>query len=261
MIEYSDLSLMNETMLSNNRKLKSIIAKASNSICTFEDVDEYAKQLGETLGRAVDKMVTPSDLDEATLDAIRKLITADADKTKAFCEVVQLDLNQLAEIGLNPVDVAYDNERLDNLIKETSEITEQEQIRNLFLAIVVDYLQSYVDDWVRTNAKAQAGVGLKPVIVRKWVGTFGTHDTRRTDYCNKLAGRYEYGTETKRVYQRHRGCRCTVSYYPTAKAEGRITALSKGEKDVLQVLWNTGTQYGTSRTSKYRHRKQAAAKM
>lgn len=260
MIDYKDLEELHDAILSNNQKYKSIVAKAQNSVQTFADADEYAKQLGKAAGKAVNKMVTPSELDDS-LDAIRKLISADADRTKAFCEVIQLDLNQLAEIGLNPVDVGQDTERLDNLMKATSEITQQEQIDNIFAESVIDYLQAYVDSYVRANAEAQGNAGLKPIIVRKWVGIYGTHDTRRTDYCHQLEGKFEYGSEPKRVYQRHRGCRCTVTYYPSKRAEKRLTALAKGEKDVLGQLWNTGTQYGTSRTSKYRHRKQAAAKM
>ena len=87
-----------------------------------------------------------------------------------------------------------------------------------------------VDEWVKTNADFQNDAGLEPIIVRTWSGSYPSHDTKHTDWCESLAGTFEYGKEPKDVYKRHNGCRCTVEYFPNAKSKGRITAMAKGEK-------------------------------
>ena len=70
---------------------------------------------------------------------------------------------------------------------------------------------------------------------------------------------WSIGTD-KKVFQRHEGCRCTVSYYPQGTDKGTITAITKGERDTNKVLWNTGKVYSYSRKAQLRRRREQLGK-
>ena len=65
--------------------------------------------------------------------------------------------------------------------------------------------QSFLDDWVRENARLSASAGLRATITREEV-------SKCCDWCRKLAGTYEYGTEPKDIYRRHDNCKCAVIF-------------------------------------------------
>lgn len=251
-MDYKELAEQIVAAIENNKSVARLYDLARDGGATFADADELAKEIGETFKATFGEMLTPEQLDEATLGAVKRLINRGAIVTQEYCDIVQGDLNLLSDTGLQSVVPNVDTERINGIIENARGITMQEQIASMLGDNAVDFLMSVVDAWVKANAEFQASIGMEPIIVRKWIGVFGTHDTKRTDYCHTLAGRYQYGTEPKKVYQRHKGCRCTVTYYPDRKAEPRITALRKGDKDTQQVLWNTGKYSSTSRN---RHRR------
>ena len=83
--------------------------------------------------------------------------------------------------------------------------------------------QSFLDDWTRENARLSASAGLRATITREEV-------SKCCDWCRKLAGTYEYGTEPKDIYRRHDNCKCAVIF--------------KRDKEPYQDVW-TKKQYQT----------------
>ena len=153
-------------------------------------------------------------------------------------EVAQRNLNDAAGIGLNPLRRKFPEAKASELVRDLS-VVEPEMVASELARSVPTLMLSMVDDIVEYNRDFQAKAGLKPIIVRTWSGSYPSHDTKHTDWCHRLAGTYEYGTEPPEVYARHKGCRCRVEYFPSARAKGRITALAKGDTDRDSVLWNT----------------------
>lgn len=82
-------------------------------------------------------------------------------------------------------------------------------------AVISTFCMSIVDDSVKANADFQYNAGMSPKIIR-------TTDGKCCEWCNKLAGVYDYekvkntGNE---VFRRHRNCGCIVAYDP---GDGRI---------------------------------------
>lgn len=237
-----DTNTLNEKIIdafNRNELISSSYEKLKKGVATYEDANRFAGELGKICKSVYGAELTPDDIDEIVLAYTRKLIRANVGITNDFCELVQGTLNELGDVGLNPVIPAIDNGRIDGIIENATGIVSQEQIETMLGANIIDLLQSCVDEFVRQNAEFQNEIGMSPIVKRTWVGTYGTHDTRRTDYCHLLAGVFEYGEQPNKFFERHKGCRCVVEYYPNKKAKGRVTSLEFGSYDANNELWNT----------------------
>ncbi len=209
------------------------IERLSSKWGTYADAEDLAEIMGDRMAAHVAANLEAFGLNIVDLDA-----RAVHDLLMDICEQAQTNLNAAAGIGLKPLRRKYPQAKVNALIEDLADVSEDaladaivEWIPSLALEMV-DAVQEY-------NLDFQAKSGLKPVIVRTWSGSYPSHDTKHTDWCRDLAGEYNYGSEPNRVYARHKGCRCKVEYFPSKEAKGRITALSKGEIDRAGVLWNT----------------------
>ena len=192
------------------------------------------------------------------------------------CDVIQGQMNESANIGIEPVVPKMSADRKQGIRDMVVNANSNETIRNAVAQSVTNYGQAYVDEWVKTNAEFQIKSGLGATIVRVWSGSYPSHDTKHTDYCKELAGVYQYesGAQNymrkggnmwsveggRNIFARHKGCRCTVSFYPAGTKKGTITALAKGEKDIEQQLWNTGRVFSNSRKAQLRRRREQYGK-
>lgn len=239
MIDTSELNEKIVEAFGRNEKISKFYEKLASGKATYEDANKFAGELGNICRSVYGAELTPDDLDDFVLSYTRNLITANATITNEFCEGVQATLNELGEIGLNPVVPQVDADRIDGIIENARGIVSQEQIETMLGANMIDLLQSVVDEFVRRNADFQKEIGMEPIVKRTWVGTYGTHDTRRTDYCHLLAGTYLYGEQPNKFFERHKGCRCVVEFYPNKKAKARVASLEFGSYDADGALWNT----------------------
>lgn len=222
-----------------DKRIESAFKKIRTSKATYEDAQTFAKAVGDILGGVLGQI---ENIDEKSAYVIEQMLNQNTKLVDVVCQIAQDNLNEAAGVGMNAVKPreAYKNERVTKAT-ETIVLAGDEKRASVAKISAQTLAQGIVDDWVQTNADFQAEAGLKPIIVRKWSGRWGTHDTKHTDWCKSLEGVYEYGKEPKNVYVRHEGCQCTVSYYPNKLSQGRITALAKGELDNEQVLWNSGS--------------------
>lgn len=214
--------------ITNDPETWARILKLDTGVGTYEDVNELAAVIGDYIVGAVS---TPEEL-AAYLREGHGLISA-------FAEVAQQNLNDAAGIGLKPMVTKPPNARIQSVVDEIAAV-ESEKVKDALENAVVPELLAMVDAIVKYNADFQKDAGLHPVIKRTWSGSYPSHDTKHTDWCKGLAGEYPYDSKMDRkVFVRHKGCRCKVEYFPDRKAQRRITALAKGEVDRDSVLWNT----------------------
>lgn len=229
------------TALSQRKELWEWIQKLDSGTGTYEDVAKIAEALGDKIAEELAPAYT-EELLEAYAVVGHEIVSMAG-------EVAQQNLNDAARIGVKPMTTSYPNSKVKALAAgfagADSEILPKE-----IKTAVPSLLMEMVDDIVKYNVDFQAKAGLKPVIVRTWSGSYGSHDTKHTDWCHDLAGTYEYGKEPKRVFARHKGCRCKVEYFPNIASKGRITALAKGEIDRESVLWNTRAETLEARIAK-----------
>ena len=198
---------------------------------TYDDVNELAAYIGDSIVSELISNYSP--------EALQAYMLAGHDLVSLFAETAQRNLNDAAGIGLKPMVTKPPNARIESLIEGMASIA-PEHIADELANVVPAEMLGMVDTIVKYNADFQKDAGLHPIIKRTWSGSYGSHDTKHTDWCKDLAGEYAYDSRMDRkVFARHKGCRCKVEYFPSKNAIGRITALAKGEVDRESVLWNT----------------------
>ena len=210
-----------------------LVQKLDSGSGTYAEVKKVAEMLGDEISAFF-----VDEFDQEVYDTLIKEAHSVIDMAS---RTAQTNLNNAARIGLKPQTRKFPKAAVAEAGKKLG-VLDPEKLKAVAKDVIPTLLMQMVDENVKYNADFQADAGLKPLIVRIWSGSRPSHDTKHTDWCEDLAGVYEYGTEPSNVYARHEGCRCTVEYYPNAAARGRITALSKGEVDVYSELWNTDNE-------------------
>lgn len=232
----------------NNKKIKKLVEKIEEGTATYADAADFAEIIGLQLSQSfqilIDNVGLDINLDELADEIVTKMLMKNYDINAITCEIIQDNLNKAAGLGLAPKQPKLDTSRIAGLQLLVKEAESPDKLKELLGENIVNYSEACVDKWVSENASFQARLGMDPVVVRKWSGSRPSHDTKGTDWCKELAGTYHYKdgkfSGPAAVFARHKGCRCTVEYFPEGSTTGKITALQKGEKDTNKVLWNTG---------------------
>ena len=228
-------------LFEKDKTIESVYRKIRQGRATYADASLFSKEIGTILAdvfKTID--LSTVDVNDLAFNIVGNALSQNIELSNLVCESVQSTLNEAAGVGINPVTPTQNTGKIKGIQNMVAEAEDEHAIAVALNEPVITNVMQNVDDWVKTNADFQAEAGLHPIIVRTWSGSYPSHDTKHTDWCEDLAGTFEYGKEPEDVYKRHEGCRCTVEYFPNKKAKGRITALSKGEKDTNRVLWNTG---------------------
>lgn len=228
-----------------SKRLKAILEKVENGRADYGEAQSFAEEIGALLIKALRSQPLESlPREEVAEGIIRQMLKQNRTLASEVAETVQTELNRASRLSIKAKPPNFKESRIDGLVDLVKEAETEEAFLIATGEPVQTYTQSVIDEWVKTNASFQKKLGLgTSTIVRRWSGSFPSHDTNHTDWCKDLAGAYPYGDNSKvpkDVWRRHRGCRCQVLFYPSGSVTGNITALAKGERDTEQVLWNTG---------------------
>lgn len=117
---------------------------------------------------------------------------------------IQQILYDKANLGLNPIRPALEEDRAEDLINAISDAGDIEQAKNLVDSSLVDLIQHLDDKFIEENVSQEYRSGLNPKIKRMLSGG-------ACKWCRSLAGTYDYPDVPKNVYRRHRNCRCLVT--------------------------------------------------
>lgn len=72
-------------------------------------------------------------------------------------------------------------------------------------APIENVINSYYNDFIEANVRARADAGIKEMVIREALGGC-------CEWCQNLAGIYEYGNHPKDVFSRHDNCTCIVTF-------------------------------------------------
>lgn len=256
-------------------EIERIYKMVRNRSADYADAQKFAIAVGDILTECLrGEDYTGVNLYELA-DDIMLMLDQNVRLIDTVCDTIQGQMNESVNIGIEPIYPKMAPDRAQGIKDAVINANSNDDIYNSVAASATNYGQALVDEWVKTNAEFQIKSGLGATIVRVWSGSYPSHDTRHTDYCKELAGVYQYegGVQNyyrnsrmwsvegdKNIFARHKGCRCTVSYYPAGTKKGTITALAKGEKDANQQLWNTGRVFSNSRKAQLRRRREQYGK-
>lgn len=195
----------------SDRTLARVSKRIRDGTATQIDGHAYAERLGKNASKALQDVLTEDNLPDgklyyniATRTVIPTLETNQALINDAAAEILKTE-DVKSKLHLNAIKPKFPAERINGLIdKMTAEGIELEQALAWIREPIVNNSEAFFDDFVRENAKFRADAGLKTTISR-------VAESKACDWCQDLAGTYEYGYTPDEIYARHEFCRCVVT--------------------------------------------------
>lgn len=200
--------------ISRNEKLQSIQTMIENGTATYQQANEYAVEIGETLARTFEAHITSEVLPDGKMyyniaeRILDPTLTNNHNIVARVSAEIQEDLNRSVGLGLRGIEPRVNQPRIDSIINRV--VTEEvfDDVAWMLQEPVVNFTQSVVDDTIKENVDFQGESGLSPRIIRV------THGNPPCDWCRSMAGTYKYPDVPEDVYRRHDRCRCIVEYDP-----------------------------------------------
>lgn len=202
----------------SNSKVIDIYGKIRSHLATYKEANEFSIQCGEMLANSFKKYLTTDVLPEGRMwynIATRILTPTLRNNYSLITDVTdsaQQIFNEKNGIGLKPITPAFNTDRLNGLIDKVSNAENYDEVSWVMDEPIVNFSQSIVDQAIKDNADFQFRSGMTPKIRRTVVGGC-------CEWCQRLAGTYEYPYVPTDVYRKHNRCRCTVEYISAEKKQ------------------------------------------
>lgn len=233
MADYSDLlkEMLAQLETKNTRdpEIRRVLQKVEKNIASHLDGQQYAIRIGQnTADVIVTNLLDGLDVpDYYKLEAtIMPMLKNDHQLVNELASRIQQALYEKANLGLNPIMPALEEDRAEDLINAISDSKNVSKAKRLVDSSLVDLVQHFDDKFIEDNARQEYRAGLRPKIRRMLAGG-------ACEWCKDLAGTYDYVDAPKDVYRRHQNCRCLVTYDP---GDGR-------RQDVHSKRWALKEEY------------------
>lgn len=199
--------------LNSNANIKRLKQLIDTGKATYIEANDFSIEVGSILSKALRNNISGAALPDGRLYfniADRILKTTLGTNHELISEVaskVQTDLNKEAGIGVQALKAPLNQSRVDGLISRVSSELEFDKVSWILDEPIVNFSQSIIDDTIKTNAEFHNRLGLKPKIYRRV-------SPGCCEWCEAVAGTYNYPDVPQDIYRRHERCRCTVEYTP-----------------------------------------------
>ena len=193
-----------EQKIAETPSVQALIDKINAGKATFADTDLYARWAAINLGMCLSDTVC--DIDPEDRPAVCRALLFDRyEDINGFLAQVQAELDSRFGIRIGSKKAAFPEERVSTIGHSLADPDKPDEVIRRRARSTSTVAMSFHDDYMKTNAKHRARLGLKCYITRKT-------DGKCCAWCTKLAGRYVYGEEPEDVYHRHDNCGCSVTY-------------------------------------------------
>lgn len=197
----------------NSEEIKGAIKQLKAKRATYKEANDFAVELGVILAGVLGRNITAETLPNGKMyfniadRIIEPAMSKNYELIAGYAADVQTQLNYNAGLRIKGQKAELNQSRIDGIIERLSQEEDFNEIKWILDEPIKNFSQNIVDDTIRTNAEFHAKAGLRPKIIRRSTGNC-------CDWCEEIAGVYEYPYVPEDVYRRHRFCRCTVDYYP-----------------------------------------------
>ena len=171
----------------------------------FNDTFLYSDRAGKLLGEIFSRRLPDIPLEEREALCVELLRDRYTDINQLI-DRVQRVLDEALNLHIAPQHAPFKNERAHKIGNATADPTvpvETQQRRAESAPATMT--RAMHDDRMKKEADFRSRAGLQCYISRKT-------DGKCCEWCDKMAGRYEYHSEPKDVYRRHDNCGCSVTY-------------------------------------------------
>lgn len=263
--------------LSADSKIRRITNRIRDGTARDTDIHGFAERVGELLSKSLTDTITADVLPNGQFyyniaqRIIEPTLLENYSLVNAVASQIQLQLDAKKRIGLQPVTPDFPSGRINGLISKIAESESYDKAVRWLKEPIINNSEAFADDFIKENAYTRARSGLRVRIIRKVAAGC-------CDWCEEMAGAYDYGEEPPDIYRRHEYCRCTVTFESgrsrqdvwskkqweadadtlkkrrnmttdTMTAEERRNAIEQREKDALisQIMTATGYSRETAR--------------
>lgn len=193
-------------------KIKKALEVLKENKATFKNANDLAMEVGNILSDVFKDTINSDMLYNKKMyqKMAEKLVNSSLKKAHEvisdYSTSVMENLNKVSKVSGGVVTPPFNQNKANGIVTRLVR-DDFEKVRWILDAPVKTFCQSVVDDTVKVNVKHHARLGLKPVVKRISSGNC-------CDWCNKIAGVYDYPDVPKDVYRRHSNCDCVVEYFP-----------------------------------------------
>lgn len=226
-----------EAALENNSSVLECLEAIKRRTADFKDAAQYCDEIGKICSDAFRKFLNGQYLTDAeftyelakgTVEPMLKTVSQMGADVAA--DIQQL-LNDKAGIGLAAQRAEFNAGAASDLAKKAADVVAEEGLEQAQWVLdepVKTFSRKVADVTVQKNVEFQAKAGLNPRIRRTMVGGC-------CDWCQHLAGTFDYGDEPDDIYRRHQRCRCLVEFFPGDGRRQNVHSKVWSE-DVLRLM-------------------------
>lgn len=193
--------------INSDKQVVAYFGKAAKGKATIKDTIKANSHIANIIGTTLSDFVTDDKVGKGLMEYVcKEILKAQHLDTYKMLEQVQKVIDDNLGIKLAIKKPEYPAERVATAAHSLEDLTTDiSVIQRRAKSAPENIVNSYADDFVKENAKFRSNAGLKCYIIRYTSG-------HCCEWCNKLAGKYEYGEEPDEVYHRHDNCDCVVTY-------------------------------------------------
>ena len=210
-------SFQNNVM--RDRQIAQISKRIRDGTATFVDGHNYAERLGENLSQAFVENLTAETLPDGRLyyniatRTVTPALKVNYDLTNEAAKEIQKAIDVANGISINPVEAEFPLGRINGLIdKMTGENNLINDVMIWLVEPIINNSEAFFDDFIDQNAKTRNDLGLTAKITR-------SVQYKCCDWCQAMAGTYDYDNKPDDIFRRHEYCRCAVTYQTNKKSQ------------------------------------------
>lgn len=188
-----------------DKVLKRLREKILSNRGTFRDTFEYSNRAAELLGANFSESVLAMSLDDR-VSACVELLRDRYDDIMPLLDAVQKRADLKNKLTIAPKHPPFNAERAEQIGTSLRDLSvSDERIQRRARSAPATATRAIHDDYIEANVELRSSAGIKCYITR-------VTDGNCCDWCTRVAGRYEYGTEPEGIFHRHDNCGCSVTY-------------------------------------------------
>lgn len=249
--EAIQLSFQNNVI--KDRRIAQISKRIRDGTATFVDGHDYAERLGENLSKALVDNLTADTLPEGRLyyniatRTVTPALKVNYDLTNEAAADIQRTLDAATGITINPVAAEFPTERINGLIdKMTGDNNYIDDVLRWLVEPIINNSEAFMDDYIDANASNRYQMGLSAKITR-------SVQYKCCDWCQAMAGTYDYDNKPDDIFRRHEYCRCAVTYQ-TDKVSQNVWSKrtwASSPEEIKRQVGTTPTMTASERTEAF----------
>lgn len=182
---------------------------------SYEEAYGAAFEVGSVLSSAFNANINADVLPDGRMyfnianKVVLPMLKEEHDLVSQAAAAAQQNANRAAGIGIRAIPAEFDEDRAKGIIDRVSS-QPFEEVSWMLDEPVKSFAKNVVDRTLQKNVDFQGQSGLHPKIVRR-------ASAGACEWCQAVAGTYEYPDVPDDVYRRHANCDCTVEYVDGGK--------------------------------------------